>query len=139
MSDESKLVMIITAFVYYVGAAIFIFVIIGREESFETYEGVLFVLSGVVVEIIVFTIRKGLKTKCKKCGKAFAYQVYDHNIVDESDTTITEEKDIKNKRGEKIGSYTQDVAAITQTTKQYLRCKYCGYETTGYVVKTFKK
>lgn len=139
MSVESKIVMLITAVAYYIGVGFLIIEVGGRTEKFETYETILFILGGVVIEIIVFTIIKGFKTKCKKCGKMFAKQVYDGKVVDVSDTTITEEKDIKNARGEKIGSYTQEVAATAYTTKQYLRCKYCGHETTGYIVETYKK
>ena len=137
MSSGSELLMLVVAIVYYVGVGAL--VVAGRSEPLETSGTVMFVIGGIITEIVVFRIVHGFKTKCKKCGNMFAYQVYDHNIVDVSDTTITEEKDIRNKRGEKIGSYTQDVAATAYTTKQYLRCKYCGHETTGYVVEKYKK
>lgn len=138
MSDEgTKLLLIVSSIVYW--ACVVFLVVNNVEDTLETSQSVMIMVGWIVFIIIVFTIARGFRTKCKKCGKMFAYQVYDHNIVDVSDTTITEEKDIRNKRGEKIGSYTQDVAATAYTTKQYLRCKYCGHETTGYVVNTYKK
>lgn len=87
------------------------------------------IIIGVVVAIVIVVILlRGNATKCPKCGKAFAMQEIDRKTVSSFATTMDVEHDIRNKKGEKTGSYTQTVPATTYVHDCIDQCKYCGFQ-----------
>lgn len=135
MTESEKLIAMIVGIVYVILAGLLVINFGGDGSAFVT---VVFIIGLIGIEFLAFRMLKAIESRCPQCGKYNAFQIMDQKMIDIRETTVKEDTPIKNSRGERIGSYMQDVATTEYTQKQHLRCRYCGYETTGYRVETYK-
>ena len=95
---------------------------------------------GIVFWIIGFIIFAKIENSaCPKCGKRLSMKEIDRKIVGEYETTMNVEQEIRNKKGEKTGTYTQTVPAVRYVFDCTLECKFCGHTMIVQKENTYRK
>ncbi|MCI6547198.1 MAG: hypothetical protein MR415_00935 [Coriobacteriaceae bacterium] len=69
---------------------------------------------------------------CPNCGKFFGLRVTDRKVVDSQAISMKKTLEIKNARGEVIGTNEQYIPGTRETTQTVKTCKYCGAEVENY-------
>lgn len=89
-----------------------------------------------IVFLILYIIYIRYKKKCKRCGKWYAMEITDEEVVDRVSAAVKKTTKVRNSKGETIR--TNEVY-IPATKTKYLvteTCKFCGYEEQYYKSET---
>lgn len=81
----------------------------------------------VAICMVVYHNFKGNSEGCPKCGKKFAMKEISRKTVGSEATTMDVKQEIRNKKGEVTGTYTQTVPATRFIHDCVDECKYCGF------------
>lgn len=74
---------------------------------------------------ILFILCNGHYNRCPKCGQWWALQEVGRSCIDSSPCTITEERHVRNSKGNVVYSYNVDVQGTEYTDEIKCRCRYC--------------
>ena len=74
---------------------------------------------------ILLILCNGHYNRCKECGKWWALREVGRSCIDSSPCTITEERHVRNSKGNIIYSYNVDVPGTEYTDEIKCRCRYC--------------
>ena len=86
------------------------------------------IIWAIVVGIIFLWITQyRYKRKCDSCKKWNAMRKTSKECVDEKPTGITEERKMKNSKGEVIRTWEESVPATVYYYRTHRKCKHCGY------------
>lgn len=78
-----------------------------------------------VIILLAWWIAAVESSRCPNCGKRFALETVKKEIEREEDCSKLERHDVKDKKGEVIGSTEQRIYGKKLYIKTTYRCKYC--------------
>ena len=101
----------------------------GKKVSYFIFGAIALALMYLIYKIYRFR-------RCPDCHGWNQLRLVEKEIVDEKPTSVTEERQMKNSKGEVIRTYEVEVPATRYEILKTYRCKNCGseFETTSYKV-----
>ena len=87
------------------------------------------ILIGIGVIVVIWYVKAVFKTRrdsqCPDCKQYYALEFVKKEVVKEEKCSTLEKHNIKNNKGEVIGSTEQRVYGIKRYIKNTYQCKYC--------------
>ena len=119
----------IGAFVVSFGIAMVGTAVVFTIFNWEMTKAAVYICMFIIIAIcmVVYYNFKGNSEGCPKCGKKFAMKEISRKTVGSEATTMDVKQEIRNKKGEVTGTYTQTVPATRFIHDCVDECKYCGF------------
>ena len=81
-----------------------------------------------IIYVYVFYLLIGYLMRCPKCRRLFAMHEVGRRLVREYASTMDVRREVRNRKGEVIRTYTEAVPATRHVYECIDTCKYCGYQ-----------
>lgn len=94
-----------------------------RSYSLRTGHIIEFIIGTCLVIIFILYVRS---TRCKKCGRYYAYREEETELIGVKDVNVIMEVKDYDIRHHAVGTHEQYIPGEERTYRTHYRCRYCG-------------